>query len=276
MAASHPEPVALTSSTPKPTSQVVLHGPIVLDAASAGLISVVARRAFFEAFGNHPANKPQDVEDYLHETYGPGKLLAWDQKFRRGMADLTGENEEEASEWWIASLPREALPDSESKYIEELNQFPGVVPEGRVAVAFLQALFGAPPRDAVPPVSRHEVISKFAPEILSQGLVKEDQVPFMELVKIYAINLTHGTGIGGALVRAWMERCKVFVAREAELRKFPAEAGKVGIAFLGVWEHNLKALPIYERYGFQTFGKHVFTLGDDPQTDLLMGRKIEA
>ena len=40
--------------------------------------------------------------------------------------------------------------------------------------------------------------------------------------------------------------------------------------WLGVWEHNTKAIGFYEKMGFVTFGSHVFVLGSDEQTDYLM------
>lgn len=40
--------------------------------------------------------------------------------------------------------------------------------------------------------------------------------------------------------------------------------------WLGVWEHNLKAIRFYEKNGFKVFDKHIFKLGDDEQTDLMM------
>ncbi|MBK9109701.1 MAG: GNAT family N-acetyltransferase [Saprospiraceae bacterium] len=40
--------------------------------------------------------------------------------------------------------------------------------------------------------------------------------------------------------------------------------------WLGVWEENLKAIKFYERNGFQTFDKHLFKLGSEMQTDLMM------
>ncbi len=43
---------------------------------------------------------------------------------------------------------------------------------------------------------------------------------------------------------------------------------------LGVWEHNVRAIRFYERNGFIRFGSHIFMLGTDPQTDLLMARPI--
>ncbi len=45
--------------------------------------------------------------------------------------------------------------------------------------------------------------------------------------------------------------------------------------WLGVWEHNPKAIEFYERWGFEVFDKHVFVLGNDPQNDLLMKREVK-
>ena len=44
--------------------------------------------------------------------------------------------------------------------------------------------------------------------------------------------------------------------------------------WLGVWEHNPKAIRFYEKNGFVTFDKHVFQLGDEDQTDFLMKFEI--
>jgi diamine N-acetyltransferase len=40
--------------------------------------------------------------------------------------------------------------------------------------------------------------------------------------------------------------------------------------WLGVWEHNLKAIKFYERSGFVQFDSHIYHLGDDAQTDWMM------
>jgi ribosomal protein S18 acetylase RimI-like enzyme len=45
--------------------------------------------------------------------------------------------------------------------------------------------------------------------------------------------------------------------------------------WLGVWEHNHNSIAFYEQWGFETFGKHVFRLGNDDQNDLLMKKKIK-
>lgn len=40
--------------------------------------------------------------------------------------------------------------------------------------------------------------------------------------------------------------------------------------WLGVWEHNEKALAFYKRKGGLPFSSHLFQLGEDPQKDILM------
>ncbi len=40
--------------------------------------------------------------------------------------------------------------------------------------------------------------------------------------------------------------------------------------WLGVWEQNHKAIQFYQHIGFVEFDKHVFKLGEDIQTDLMM------
>jgi ribosomal protein S18 acetylase RimI-like enzyme len=45
--------------------------------------------------------------------------------------------------------------------------------------------------------------------------------------------------------------------------------------WLGVWEHNPRALAFYERWGFQKVGSHTFRLGDDLQNDLIMQKNLQ-
>jgi ribosomal protein S18 acetylase RimI-like enzyme len=44
--------------------------------------------------------------------------------------------------------------------------------------------------------------------------------------------------------------------------------------WLGVWEKNEKAIGFYKRNGFVEFDKHLFTLGTDVQTDIMMRREL--
>lgn len=54
------------------------------------------------------------------------------------------------------------------------------------------------------------------------------------------------------------------------------EALRAGAAtlWLGVWERNPRAIAFYRKTGFGEVGTHVFVVGTDPQTDLLMTRPL--
>lgn len=82
----------------------------------------------------------------------------------------------------------------------------------------------------------------------------------LEIQRIYVLQAFHGKKIGQLLLD---EAIKV------------AQQLAVDYIWLGVWEENHKALQFYTKNGFVEFDKHIFTLGDDQQTDLLMKLKIE-
>ena len=44
--------------------------------------------------------------------------------------------------------------------------------------------------------------------------------------------------------------------------------------WLGVWQHNHRALAFYRKLGFVAVGEHVFLFGTDPQTDHVMARLL--
>jgi diamine N-acetyltransferase len=82
----------------------------------------------------------------------------------------------------------------------------------------------------------------------------------VELHRIYVTQRLHGTGLAGALMAAVLDR-----------------AGRRAAAgvWLGVWEHNPRAIRFYQRHGFVEVGDHVFVVGTDPQRDLVMFRRAE-
>ena len=49
-----------------------------------------------------------------------------------------------------------------------------------------------------------------------------------------------------------------------------ANQKKVAYVWLGVWEENHRALAFYKKNGFIPFDKHIFKLGNDEQTDIMM------
>lgn len=53
-----------------------------------------------------------------------------------------------------------------------------------------------------------------------------------------------------------------------------AKERQAAYLWLGVWEQNFKAIAFYEKNGFVPFDKHLFTLGDDVQTDIMMKLSI--
>lgn len=80
----------------------------------------------------------------------------------------------------------------------------------------------------------------------------------LELERIYVLKEFQGRKIGQMLFQKTLE-----LAKQA----------KLSYVWLGVWEENYDAIKFYERNGLNAFSKHVFMLGDDAQTDILM--KIE-
>lgn len=49
-----------------------------------------------------------------------------------------------------------------------------------------------------------------------------------------------------------------------------AKSKKASYVWLGVWEENHRALAFYKKNGFVPFDKHIFKLGNDEQTDIMM------
>lgn len=81
----------------------------------------------------------------------------------------------------------------------------------------------------------------------------------VELERLYVQQSAIGGGIGAALMRACLD---------------VAGNGGYRTLWLGVWERNARAIAFYERWGFKAVGAHVFRLGSDDQTDLIMERPV--
>ncbi|HMN06561.1 MAG TPA: GNAT family N-acetyltransferase [Flavobacteriales bacterium] len=81
----------------------------------------------------------------------------------------------------------------------------------------------------------------------------------MEIERVYVLQEFHRQGIGSML----MEQA-YGVAQEWQAEWI----------WLGVWEHNRAAIAFYERCGFTRFGEHVFQLGGDAQTDVLIRKDL--
>jgi len=77
----------------------------------------------------------------------------------------------------------------------------------------------------------------------------------LEVARLYTLEEVWGKGVGQFL---W----------DAALA-FAKEKGKTFV-WLGVWEHNARAIRFYEKNGFKAFGSHPFPFGDEIQNDWLM------
>lgn len=77
----------------------------------------------------------------------------------------------------------------------------------------------------------------------------------LEIERIYVLQAYQGKNIGQLLYAKAIE-----VAKQAF----------VDYVWLGVWEENHRALRFYQKNGFVPFDKHIFKLGDEEQTDILM------
>ena len=106
---------------------------------------------------------------------------------------------------------------------------------------------------------------------------------------------TEGRMIGFSQLRPLQPHSSVVAERPAELNRIYVEAewqGR-GVArdlmqhaldsaahagcdylWLGVWEHNPKAMAFYRKFGLEVVGTHAFMLGQDRQRDVIMAVKV--
>ncbi|MEJ6981548.1 GNAT family N-acetyltransferase [Pedobacter sp. P351] len=92
----------------------------------------------------------------------------------------------------------------------------------------------------------------------SQTELKEDQA--LEIERIYVLKEFHGKNVGQLLYEKAIQ-----IAKQAN----------ANYIWLGVWEENPRAINFYKKNGFVEFDKHIFHLGDDQQTDIMMKLNIK-
>jgi len=87
----------------------------------------------------------------------------------------------------------------------------------------------------------------------SQTELKDNKA--FEIERIYVLKEFHGKKAGQLLYDKALELAK---------------SRRAGYVWLGVWEENPRAIRFYEKNGFVAFDKHIFKLGEDEQTDIMM------
>jgi ribosomal protein S18 acetylase RimI-like enzyme len=87
----------------------------------------------------------------------------------------------------------------------------------------------------------------------SQTEVKDNDA--LEIERIYVLNSFQGKKVGQILFDKAIQ-----IAKEQNAE----------FVWLGVWEENKRAIQFYTKNGFVAFDQHVFVLGDEAQTDIMM------
>lgn len=78
-----------------------------------------------------------------------------------------------------------------------------------------------------------------------------------EVRRLYVQERWHGRGVSQRLLSELLAR---------------AGTGDADLVWLGVWEHNPRAIAFYEKVGFTSAGAQLFRLGGDAQRDLILVR----
>lgn len=92
----------------------------------------------------------------------------------------------------------------------------------------------------------------------SQTELQDDKS--LEIERIYVLKDFHGKSVGQLLYDKAMQI---------------AGQKRADYVWLGVWEENPRAINFYKKNGFVAFDKHVFKLGNDEQTDIMMKLKLK-
>lgn len=81
----------------------------------------------------------------------------------------------------------------------------------------------------------------------------------LEIERIYVLQEYYGKKVGQVLYEKALQ---------------VAEDKKVNYVWLGVWEENPRAIRFYQKNGFVEFDKHIFVMGDEEQTDIMMKKTL--
>jgi ribosomal protein S18 acetylase RimI-like enzyme len=92
----------------------------------------------------------------------------------------------------------------------------------------------------------------------SQTELKDNKA--LEIERIYVLKDFYGKNVGQVLFQKAMD-----IARQKS----------VGYVWLGVWEGNQRAINFYKKNNFVEFDKHIFKLGNEEQTDIMMKLILE-
>lgn len=95
---------------------------------------------------------------------------------------------------------------------------------------------------------------------VGQAQTEQQDDPALEIERIYVLKEFQGMKVGQLLYEK---------AVQMALQK------GVDYIWLGVWEKNTRAISFYKKIGFAEFDQHVFKLGKEEQTDILMKFRLK-
>lgn len=90
---------------------------------------------------------------------------------------------------------------------------------------------------------------------LGQAQTELKEANGLEIERIYVLKEFHGKGMAAAMYQK-----AIAIARQQNCT----------YVWLGVWEDNKRAIAFYRKNGFEEFNRHIFMVGDDAQTDIMM------
>jgi ribosomal protein S18 acetylase RimI-like enzyme len=96
---------------------------------------------------------------------------------------------------------------------------------------------------------------------LGQSQIELQDDNALEIERIYVLKDFHGKSVGQIL---YDKAIKIARQKNADY------------VWLGVWEENPRAINFYKKNGFVEFDKHIFKLGNDEQTDIMMKLKLNS
>lgn len=94
---------------------------------------------------------------------------------------------------------------------------------------------------------------------VGESQTEEQHHESLEIERIYVLQDYHGKKIGQIL---YEKALQIALERKSEY------------VWLGVWQENPRAISFYKKNGFVEFDKHIFVLGDDEQTDIMMKKML--
>ncbi|NAY91577.1 GNAT family N-acetyltransferase [Muricauda sp. JGD-17] len=123
----------------------------------------------------------------------------------------------------------------------------------------------------------------FHPERIKEELQNENSLFYFvyeseELIGYFKLNVNDAQTDVHDLDSLEIERIYVLETYQGKnfgygmLQKIAGLAQKMEkqYVWLGVWEHNKRAIRFYQRHGFHKFGEHPYYIGTDKQTDWLL------